>query len=1229
MTPFQLSTTPLEPGASLIQASAGTGKTHTIAGIFVRLLVESAAMRRPIGIDEILVVTYTDSATEELRDRIRKLLALAVRAFATGRSGSPFIAELLKVHDAERGRLRDHLVVALNCFDMAPIFTIHGFCQRVLKDRAFESGALFDAEVLPDQSALLREIADDFWRRQFYDASPLRVASALRQGLAPGVFLRFLRSCLSHAELQFLARAGGTSAEQLGVQLEALFESIRSAWLGGQGAVRQKFANATEWGNKPYNDPSIVEGQFQALETLLNGPDIAPGTLDALDFFAADSIAERARKKSSTPPPRDVLFDCCAEFRQREAEFITALQRDFVAFARTELRLRKARLKVLSYDDLLTRLRDALRGSGGAALSAQLRAQYRVALIDEFQDTDPVQCEIFSRIFNTPNDPLADPAHAGEAESRTALFLIGDPKQAIYGFRGADIFTYMKAEEHVHRRFTLGENWRSSSGLVRAVNTLFGSAARPFLFAKIPFDPVLAKGEANRRPLLIDGKTEAALQIWFCRREGKSIGKGDAEQHLAEATACEIARLLNGRVTIGGDPLRPQDIAVLTMTHRQAAQVQAALRRLRVPSVQQTQASVFASLEARQMLTLLTAIAAPRHEPYLRAALATDLLGNSGTRIGTMDAAEWSGHLDRFREWSELWMGRGFIAMFRELIDSQNVRARLLANPDGERSLTNILHLAEALHDAALGEKLGASGLVQWLATRLEEQDAGEEHQLRLERDENAVQLVTVHKSKGLQYEIVFAPFCWRDSELKRANVRDDDQEVLFHDPASGALVRDLGPGHALDNVRLAKRERLAENVRLLYVAVTRAKHRCYLAWGAFKGAETSAPAWLLHRGPPAAVGASTDAAGIEPEADEASAAWPLDFSGMPDEALITDLDELAVRSRDPEGEAAIAIVPLPSGAASIYQPPSGAADRLVCREFKGTVPRDWRVASFSGLTAGQRDESPDHDAADAPSLLAPAALPPLSKDIFAFPRGSKAGTCLHKIFEKLDFATADSRALEDLTRTTLREYGFSADEFTDVVAAAVRRTLAVPLVPGEPAMKLSSVTSAERLNELEFCFPLRKTSVPDLVEVFARHGRAVVQGDFPEQLGRLTFSPARGFIKGFMDLVFRFDGRFWLADWKSNWLGAEGAAYGQEMMRREMNERFYVLQYHLYVVALDRWLRLRVPGYNYSRDFGGVFYLFLRGMDPSHPERGLFQDRPEAKLIEALAAVLLDPESK
>ena len=1192
-TPFDLAGAPLEAGTTLLEASAGTGKTFTIAGLFLRLLLEAE-----LPVNEILVVTFTEAATEELRDRIRRLLVDAARAFATGRSELPLLETLVARHRTESAAMRERLERALAGFDEAPIFTIHGFCQRMLRDRAFESGVLFDTELVTDQSELLQELADDWWRARFYSAARLRLLYALRAGLGPEALLKLLRSTVSHPGLRLVSSVDGRGLESLGTALERAFGEARAAWCAGRTGIEACFGSAAKWANKPYNRDAEMAENFALLARAFSD-EATPAVLKVFELFTNSALEESTHAKHQGQTPKHRFFDLCDALLERVAEFHVGLQLDFLTFATRELPLRKLRQKAQSFDDLLTRLRDALAAAGGEALAAAIRARFPAALIDEFQDTDPVQYEIFRRVF---------------ADGASRLFLIGDPKQAIYGFRGADIFTYLHAAANADREFTLGENWRSESGLVHAVNRVFSRVPEPFVFDRIRFQPVLAKGRADRTPFTIAGAAEPPLQLWFWPRAGDKLTKGRARKELPAAVAAEIARLLAGRARIGATPVRPGNIAVLVETHNQAQRVQDALTALRVPSVQHATASLFATHEARELTRVLAAVARPGDERLVRGALATDLLGVSANDLAALalDEGGWQRHLEHFRELLGVWTSRSFIQMFRRWLVPARVRQRLLHFPDGERRLTNVLHLAEVLHQAAVELRLGPAALVKWLAEQQARGvQAAEEHQLRLESDDAAVRIVTIHKSKGLEYDVVFCPFAWRHSKLTRGN-QNQAEQVIFHDAAADErLTRDLGPAHLPERRQAAIRECLAENVRLLYVALTRARHRCYFVWGAIADANTSAAAWLLH-GPP-------------PVAPDLLVTMEAHLKAKDDEQLRADLRQLADDSSENGGVPAIAVSDLPTDEAEPYQPVREAAPVLQSRAFAGQVRRDWRIESFSSLTANAPAELPDHDGAARPS--APAELK--AEGIFAFPRGTQPGTCLHKIFEELDFTQRDETALAALVNQQLTEHGLDAAQFTPAVCDAVRRTLAVPLELGRDEFTLAGVTPARRLNELEFGFPLRTLSAAALADCFARHGEAALLGEFIARLRRLTFAEVRGHLKGFIDLVFERDGRFYLADWKSNHLGNRAEDYGSDALRAAMTEHHYWLQYHLYTVALHRYLGLRVPGYDYEQHFGGVCYFFVRGVDPARPELGVFRNRPSAELIRALDELLVETEVK
>jgi exodeoxyribonuclease V beta subunit len=1195
---FQIETTALLPGVTLIEASAGTGKTFTIAGLFLRLMLE-----KKLSVDEILVVTYTEAATEELRGRIRQTLADAVTGFTDGSSSNPFLQTLIENHQGPVSGVLARLGQALSNFDEAPIFTIHGFCQRQLQDRAFESGALFDTELITDPSRLLKEIAEDYWRRHFYEAPPLLVRVALKNHWGPERLQSELEIHCRHLSLRTISQVDGRSLADLSEELHRAFQQARELWRTEAAAIRAVFGQAKEWAVDQHANPETIRKQLANLECCFSDAPI-PESLNCLSFFSANTIKQGTSKRKK--PPVHHLFDLCEKLVGSERDFLTGLRLDLLDFARVELPRRKQRLKIQSFDDLLTRLYQALIGPGGRRLAIEVRAKYKAALIDEFQDTDPVQYQIFRRIFATTKAYGHDPEPPKSvAQDSPLLFLIGDPKQAIYGFRGADFFTYLDAARRADRHFTLDSNWRSEAGLVTAVNTFFTRAAAPFVFDDIQFHPVNAKGEADQKPLHRGGERLAPLHLWFYPRgtDGREISGEKAEAVLPRVVASEIARLLNEDTRLGDKRIGPQDIAVLVLKHKQAALIQEALRALNIPSVLHTEASLFASAEARELSRVLAAIAEPANEHRIRVALTTRLLGVSGTELDALDhqEAQWQARLERFHRYSDLWSERGFTPMMRALLHEEQVRQRLLSFPDGERQLTNVLHLAEAIHQAALERRLGPAGIQQWLSDHLASGDkAAEEYQLRLERDDFAVKLVTIHKSKGLEYPIVFCPFTAKSSDLKWGG----EEQIFFHErPEDGdsQFVRDLGSKDYQKHRELAFREKLAENVRLLYVALTRARNRCYLVWGAFNQAATSAPAWLLH------------SPGIRP--GNIQEQMNSHFKLLDDVTIRRHLDQLVRASALGNGGPTILVRDLPVAEAEPYRPVAQKPVALSPRIFTGFIDHDWRATSFSALATQHGSEQPDYD----PSLKPPTPQTAPSGTIFAFPRGTKAGTCLHKILETLDFTATDAMTLGQVVREQLRAHGFDEDEFAPALIDCVQRTLLLPLEPQPPRFTLSSVDKAHRLNELEFCFPLKRTSPAVLSKLFT--GMDAKPGT---SFARLQFDPVRGILQGFIDLMFQFGDRFYLLDWKSNWLGNSIEDYNPAAMRREINDRLYSLQYHLYTLAMHQYLTLRLPGYNYEKHFGGVFYLFLRGIDPARPEFGVFRDRPSAELIQALSDTLL-----
>ena len=1262
--PFDLAEGALA-GTNLIEAGAGTGKTYTIAGLYCRLLCEKG-----LAVRDILVVTYTVAATEELKDRIRRRIREALQAFRSGNGEAPpergaasrpggdpagigekspgqdgFLNALLgKFPDRdERLQAVERLTRALRDFDEAASYTIHGFCQRVLKENAYESGTLFDTELVTDQSEIKREVVEDFWRRRFSEALPEFTAYALEQKYSPESLLRLLASRAFPQDVRIIPDAvppDGETLRLLSGELNRELAVLKERWPSSREEISELLSapalRANIYGNRI---PDLISqmGLFLAAErpSFL----LFPG----FDKFAADRIAASLKKGQS--PPAHPLFEICLRIRERadrlKAGFdrwLLFLKTELLRTAGTEMARRKRQLNVMYFDDLLTSLRQALEKPGGEALAGIIRGKYRAALIDEFQDTDPVQYAIFEAAFRT---------------DESILFLIGDPKQAIYSFRGADIFAYLEAASHVDAVHTLDANWRSDPALIEAVNTLFSHRENPFVFEEISFRKARAGNAAFGQRFSIDGRCEPPLQCWFVDAGRHSTGEkplplGVARPLIARAVAAEIAKLLRlgreKRAMLGDRPLREADIAILVRTNREARLCRECLSELRIPCVLHSSGNLFDSAEALEMERVLLAVISPEREDILRAALATDMLGCDIAALEAthQDERVWESRREDFRSYHDAWRKGGLLKMFRRLLEREEVRPRLLGFPDGERRLTNILHLSEVLHREATEKKLGMAALLKWLSERRDPgTPRGEEHQLRLESDSCAVRIVTIHKSKGLEYPIVFCPFLWADSA-------DRDQPLFYHDSADRQQVCDLGSDDFSRHRIPAAREKLAEEVRLFYVALTRARNRCTFVWGRINRGERSAPAYLLHG----------DTGG-----EDIVAATEACFGGLSDADVFKDLEVISGKAG---GAIELSEMPAAEEPAAPARPEEDA--KLSCRQFTGAVDHSWRVASFSMLTSGifrsaelpDRDDFSAYDAGPAETGADEAGPDPF----LLFPGGRSAGTLLHDILEHIDFAEKDETLWAAVIAAKLRENNF-AQKWADLLLKMIRRVVSHPLVgqrkavspekrpkdrighaipgpAGKGAIFLSDIGPDRRLNELEFQFPLKRISPERLSSLFRDAGiggcassgakgdgrREPPFGQAPagESLKRLQFDPVRGFMKGFIDLVFKHDGRFYLVDWKSNFLGAHKEHYHRDRLSGVMLEHHYLLQYHLYVTALHRYLLLRQPDYDYRSHFGGVYYLFLRGMEPAWgADYGVYSDRPERELVEHLCRQMIE----
>lgn len=1152
-------------GERLIEASAGTGKTYTIAALYLRLLLGlggSAAFTRPLSVEEILVVTFTEAATAELRGRIRSNIHELRIACLRETTDSPLYASLLDEIE-NREQAAQWLLLAERQMDEAAIFTIHGFCQRMLSLNAFESGMLFELQLIEDESRLRYQACADFWRRHCYPL-PREIAEAVHAlWKGPEELLRAIDRYLQ-GEAPVI-KSPPPADETLASRHEKIVATIRAMkqkWCESAGEIeaiiensgidRRKFnrGNQAKWIEK-----INAWAQEETRSYLLP---------EALEKFSQRFLAERT--KAGGAVPEHPLFSAIDELLAQPLTLNDLMLTRAMTEIREAVAREKRRRGELGFDDMLSRLDAALNTASGEALAAAIRTRFPVAMIDEFQDTDPQQYRIFRRIWRQ--------------QPETALLLIGDPKQAIYAFRGADIFTYMKARGEVAAHYTLDTNWRSAPGMVDSVNTLFEQMDSPFMFREIPFLPVRsAPGNASLR-FEYQGESQPAMRFWLM--EGEGCGVGDYQSYMAEHCAAQIRDWLSaglrGEATLWkgstSRPVKASDITVLVRSRQEAALIRDALTLLDIPSVYlSNRDSVFETLEAQEMLWLLQAVLAPERESTLRSALASSMLGLNALDINRLNhnEAEWDAAVEEFVHYRERWQKRGVMAMLRELMARRQIAENMLATPGGERRLTDILHLSELLQEA--GSQLESEhALVRWLAQHIADPNSNAaSQQMRLESDKHLVQIVTIHKSKGLEYPLVWLPFI--------ANYRPQDQ-AFYHDRESFEAVLDLSKADS--SLELAEAERLAEDLRLLYVALTRSVWHCSLGVAPLfrrRGEKTgesdfhqSALGRLIQKGEP------MDAAGLRQR-----------LTSLCNDHIALHVPDLPDNSR--------------------WQMPEPLTPDLGVRRLTRAVQDEWRVTSYSGLQQhGQsvaQDLMPklDIDAAGVGETVSQPVLTP-----HQFPRGASPGTFLHGLFESIDFTQPVSP--EWVQERVLK--GGYAPEWQPVLTDWIAAVLQAPLT--ETGFTLSQLAPREKQVEMEFWLPVSGLLTAGALDELIREHDPLSRGCPP-----LDFRQVSGMLKGFIDLVFRHNGRYYLLDYKSNWLGENSEAYTRQAMAQAMQTHRYDLQYQLYTLALHRYLRHRIADYAYNDHFGGVIYLFLRGVKAGDPDSGIFRTRPDAALIEKM----------
>ena len=1246
LRPFEANSFPLDCGIRLLEASAGTGKTFALAHLVLRLVTEEG-----LSLRRLLVVTYTEAAAAELRDRIGRRLQEALASLAgpdvdvdvdvDAASADPVLQEWLArlaIQAAQPvDRLRGMLLLALEELDGADITTIHGFCRRTLERQSLEAGCSPQQRLEGDASRLIEEVVHDYWLGQVLPLRTPSLAGLVACGVNPEALASLLLRLDGDPALALDPLPAGLDLEvPFADQWPALWQRswslFRKEWQQRSEALQQDFeAAAEQWHSATGAKTGVYSRRFRnggpraKVEAWLAQAEaqVAAGDYEAVlqqkpltDIFHPGAFSSQARKAeghgSAPSLPQRPLLEAVAALVDGPAE---ALLAHACHWGRRELRQRRQRSGATSFAGLLEALDPGVESLGqGNPLLAAVAARYDAALIDEFQDTDPIQWRILRMAFGTG-------AHR--------LVMVGDPKQAIYRFRGGDLATYLTARGEAQALYQLDENRRSTAELIDGLNRLL---APGLVRSGLEVPAVLARADRSGPPgpaveLLwlgpkleeeeeADGKQPEARQP-----EAKAHSRTEWEGRLPGLIAAATADLLARRPLLcqGGQtrPLGPEDICVLVSRHRQAEALRQALQRQGIASRLVSQADVFATAGATLLQRFLDALADPADPNCLRLLAASPLIGWSARSVQAADPGRWSALAGRLQALAAGLERRGLLGVLADLLGSENL-ARL--SDGGGRSLADLEQVAGLVERQRHAEGLGPAALADWLRRlrHSEDRPLPEDHQANSDRIDGAVAVVTIHRSKGLQFPVVICPYLWQAPGTTRSGSAPLGCRWLPPNASQPHLDLHLDPywgvGYAARTQERAAEQ--AEAERLAYVAMTRAEHLLVLAWGpvAQQGASPLVP-WLFPEERLAA-----------PDHDPFEGVSALEWRGRLERQLAQRA--LPARLIDPPpapGE-------VPSGGGPGTPPldlgpvPLRPFDRRWGRAsytaWTHGAPEPGRAVMASGVALQSLDEGrdtldPSTELEDIPlGAVVPAAGPlpgrqwPDNGPLADFPRGAAAGDCLHRILESLDYSIPwQLESVREQVGAELRRAGLASQPLEPLVAGLEQ----VRLTPfGGPlgGLRLADLAAGQWLNEMNFDLTLGSVRAEALAAAFADHPGGPFGADYASRVAELPIA-SRGFLTGSIDLLFQAPdpagrGRWWVLDWKSNWLGRRDSAgrpmacgpshYDSGAMATLMAANHYPLQAHLYLVALHRYLGWRQPGYQPERDLGGYVYVFLRG---------------------------------
>jgi len=1188
-------------GSNLIEASAGTGKTYSIAMLFLKALLEE----KVDSVKNILVLTFTKAATSEIKIRIYNNLLKAQKIIQnsdnlnnTQASEDTTLIELLAPYLQDKTNTLKKLSKAIRNFDESAIYTIHGFCNFVLNEYAFSSGSLFAKKIITDQSTLVQDCIMDYWRKYAFYAPKCALMGLEKLSIEDLYNIYQMKENNPHASLSTNTTqdfADNTKLEEKYNELEDIFLKTKASLKDMTPDALVALLPLNNLDKRKYPENKLLKAAESLLNFFQTDSPLYTKDIDLSDveLFTAEKI-NSAYKKNCEQGELHKLFyhlqlfaEAYAHFLEIRDAWIISFESKMIDFVHERLSRYKEERGLMYFSDQLLHLYNAVK-NGSEDFREKIGRYYQLVFVDEFQDTDPLQYEIINDLF----------------VGRSAVFFIGDPKQSIYSFRGADIYAYLKAKDNVENTFTMTTNFRSAPSLVESVNYIFTSnfrASMPFAIDRIAYSKTDAacSGENN---FFIEHISKKPFKIWVLDNSDKKPLKTEEYMEIvASKTASEIARILKlskqGKAFITENgwkrPVKPADFAVLCRKSKEVLEIKKFLDYQNIPAIISVSESIFESEEAFETALILTALAEPSNINIIKNLLITELFGYDLTYLRDKeDSEKFVNFSIRFRHYREIFETKGIMACLNHILEKEGLIESIIKTERGQRKITNINQLAEILHKKESESSMSLYELTNWLNS----QRAGnmlkeEEYDLRMETDEKAVNLLTIHKSKGLQFPIVFAPF------LLSGSVNNQFKPFIFHD--ENRLSRfQITKDEAAENIYAT--ETLSENLRLAYVALTRAKYLCYTVWARTTNVHTSSLGYLF--------------SGHDFFSKETKNYFD----------TVENIKEPLHNALDPEAFSHIDIIDIDADIDYNYrwQPAitkeETGEEKLIYTPPKIKKLTHWEISSFSALAKQVAQPASSEAIYDDEIFLSEDSDldKQLTYTMADLPKGANTGNAMHKILEKLDLNTCSSEKSKKWINEILQKYSIDT-KFNKAILENINN-LKNKILDKNADLRLKNIPSADTLHEMEFYFPAHNINLHDISTVFTQQaGGNKLENKIAESLKGDPDIQSTGFMKGYVDFIFRHKNKYYIIDWKTNYLGSTASDYSYDFLVDAICDSLYFLQYHIYIVALILHLRQYIPDLSYDEHFGGVYYIFLRGLnDNEHNQNGIFYHKPSEQTI-------------